>query len=266
MKTISIKLAYVTMVILAAASCKKSSTTDPTNSTNATTNTTVTNIPTVGTGVPAVYKKIYNAKDIYVDGNFLIIKTTSLPDHKSPYYKGTQWAATQYEAYNGTNPLWNQNPNTIAESDLTFKIPLNPVVATTHTSTPLGPIGVAVNGVPLFNQYAAGGSPLTGEINSFDQYNGHPQQQGQYHYHAEPYYITANKGKGALVGFLLDGFPVYGPLEGTKTITNSDLDVYHGHFAVTADYPAGIYHYHTTTADPYINGNQFYGTAGTVSQ
>jgi hypothetical protein len=34
---------------------------------------------------------------------------------------------------------------------------------------------------------------------------------------------------------------------------------------VTADYPGGIYHYHITLEDPYINGNGFYGNAGTVS-
>jgi hypothetical protein len=265
MKTLSINLATVILLFIALAACKKT-TTQPAAATTTTTSTTVLTTPTIGTGLPAVYKKIYNAKDVYIDGNYVVIKVTSLPDHKSPYYKGTQWAATMYEAYNGTNPLWNQNPNIIAESDVTFKIPLNPVMATTHTATPMGPMGVAINGVPIFNQYAAGGSPLTGEINSFDQYNGHPQQQGQYHYHAEPYYLTTKKGKDALIGFLLDGFPVYGPLEGTKTITNADLDAYHGHFAVTADFPAGIYHYHTTAADPYINGNQFYGTPGTVSQ
>jgi len=217
-------------------------------------------------GIPGVYKKIYNATDMYVQGNYLVVKVTCLPDHKSPYYQGTQWEAAKYEQYNGSNSRWRKNPNSIEEKDIIFRIPLNPVMATSHSATPMGPMGVAINGVPIFNQYAAGGSPLTFEINSFDQYNGHPQQQGMYHYHAEPYYLTAGKGKDALIGFLLDGFPVYGPLENGKTITNSELDAYHGHFGATADYPNGIYHYHTTTADPYINGNEFYGTPGTVSR
>ena len=254
-------LLSISACFIAIISCKK----DNTNTTDSNV-TSVLSTPTYGTDVPAVYKKIYNAKEIYIQSGYVVIKTSTLPDHKSPYYRGTKWATAQYEAYNGTNPLFNQNPNIIAESTFTFKIPLNPVVATTHSSTPMGPMGVAINGVPIFNQYAAGGSPLTGEINSFDQYYGHPQQQGMYHYHAEPYYLTAQKGKEALMGFLLDGFPVYGPNEGGKAITNADLDVYHGHTAVTADYPAGIYHYHTTAADPYINGNQFYGTPGTISQ
>jgi signal peptidase I len=217
------------------------------------------------TTVPDVYKKIYGATDIYIDGDNVVIKSTGLPDHKSPYYEGTQWS-NLYEAYDGTNPNWSQNPNVIAEFNYTFTIPLYPAEASVHSATPGGPIGVSLNGVPFFNQYAAMNSPLTTEINSFDQYNGHPQQQGAYHYHVEPTYLTATKGDTALLGFLLDGFPVYGPVENGQTITDADLDAYHGHFGVTADYPNGIYHYHITSEDPYINGDGFYGTAGTVSQ
>ena len=131
----------------------------------------------------------------------------------------------------------------------------------------MGPIGVAINGVPLFNQYAAGGSKLSGEIVSFDQYWGHPQMQGQYHYHVEPKYLTTVKStKSSLMGFLLDGFPVYGPEENGAVVTNATLDVYHGHTSATGDYPNGIYHYHFTSVDPYLNGSGFYGTAGTVTQ
>jgi hypothetical protein len=215
--------------------------------------------------LPDVYKKIYGATDIYIEGSFVVIKTKGRPEHKSPYYKGTSWESTLYEAYNGTNPNFSQNPNKIAEQNITFKIPLTPAADAAHSATPLGPIGVSLNGVPFFNQYAGPNLPLTNEINSFDQYYGHPQQTGQYHYHAEPYYLTTNKGKDALLGFLLDGFPVYGPLENGKTVSTSDLDAYHGHTSVTADYPSGIYHYHTTSTDPYINGSGYYGKAGTVS-
>jgi hypothetical protein len=153
------------------------------------------------------------------------------------------------------------------EQTLTFKIPVNPAEASTHASTPGGPIGVALNGVPFFNQYAAMSSPLEAEMVSFDQWWGHPQQQGQYHYHVEPLYLTSVKATdSSLIGFLLDGFPVYGPVELGDTITNAMLDVYHGHFLATHDFPNGIYHYHITSELPYINGNGFYGTAGSVSQ
>jgi hypothetical protein len=189
-----------------------------------------------------------------------------MPDHKSVYYNSSN---SLYENFSGTtfgNNKFNKNPNTINPQRLTFKIPLNPTVASSHVSTPLGPIGVALNGVPIFNQYAGPNQPLTGEIASFDQWWGHPQQSGQYHYHIEPLYLTTIKAtKSSLLGFLLDGFPVYGPQENGQTVTNAMLDAYHGHTAVTADYPNGIYHYHITDADPFINGSGFYGTAGTVS-
>ena len=232
---------------------------------------TTTSSGNTTTALPDVFKKFASTiqgttLQVYVDGDYVVIKTNGLPDHKSPYYKGTQWASTMYEAYNGTNPAWSQNPNTIASQSLVFKIPLNPSKSSSANDTPLGPMGVAINGVAIFNQYAAGRVALTSEINSFDQYNGHPQQNGQYHYHVEPTYITTNKGKDALLGFLLDGYPVYGPTENGKTLVSADLDTYHGHTGVTADYPNGIYHYHITADAPYINGVGFYGTPGTVTQ
>jgi hypothetical protein len=201
-----------------------------------------------------------------LDGDYIVIKSTGLPDHKSPYYKGTQWQDSLYEAYNGTNTSFMAAPGHIAQQSLSFRIPLNPTEATTKTSTPLGPIGISLNGVPFFNQYNGQGNPLTVEINSFDEWDGHPTPTNAYHYHVEPTYLTARVGESALLGFLLDGFPVYGPVENGKTMTDADLDSYHGHFGATADYPNGIYHYHITAAAPYINGGGFYGTPGTVSQ
>jgi hypothetical protein len=246
-------LAVVLLSIVAIAACKKDDGT--------------TGTPTV-TALPDVYKKIYGATDVYVDGTYVVIKSKGLPDHKSPYYKSTQWESTLYEAYNGTNSAYFSNNAPIQQQSLTFKIPLTPTVPANHQATPLGPIGVSLNGVPFFNQYAGNGAALgPQEYNTFDQYNGHATpMNGGYHYHAEPLWISLNKGKSALMGFLLDGFPVYGPMENGQLVTNSNLDVYHGHTSVTTDYPNGIYHYHITSNDPYINGNGFYGVPGTVSQ
>jgi hypothetical protein len=183
-----------------------------------------------------------------------------LPDHKSAYYPTTN---ALYESYSGTTFGGNtfvKNPNSIIEQTATIKIPLNPIVASTHAARPLGAIGVAINGVALFNQYAGpNNQALTGEIATFDKYYGHPQQQGVYHYHVEPLYLTTVKStKSGLIGFLLDGFPVYGPQEENGTVvTNASLDVYHGHTHATVDYPNGIYHYHFTDEAPYLNGNGF---------
>lgn len=243
---------FVALFVL-LCSCKKSDSDTSTN-TNA--------------EIPEVYKKIYGAKDMYVEGSYLVIKSVDLPDHKSPYYKGTQWESSKYEAYNGSNTSYFSNNVSIQQQSLTFKIPLNPKAATNHQATPLGPIGVSLNGVPFFNQYAGNGAALGAmELNTFDQYNGHATPMGgTYHYHSEPLWLTSSKGKSSLMGFLLDGFPVYGPTENGATITNADLDAYHGHTSATSDYPNGIYHYHITSNDPYINGNGYYGTPGTISQ
>lgn len=215
------------------------------------------------TGLPSAYAKFTSAVTVTQDGDNVVIRATGVPDHKSVYFASTD---SRYEPYTGTNKNFSSNGFQIVEQQLTFRIPVNPKAATTHASTPLGPIGIAVNGVPIFNQYNGQNRPLTVEINSFDQYNGHPQQTGQYHYHVEPLGITQKNGSSALIGFLLDGFPVYGPIENGKRITNADLDELHGHVGATADYPKGIYHYHVTNEDPYINGAGFYGTPGTIGR
>ncbi|MFN3381436.1 MAG: YHYH protein [Runella zeae] len=254
MKTMMKKGVIMLCAIIVLVSCNKedTSTTTP-----------------VSTEVPAVYKKVYGATSITSDGTYIYFKTKNLPDHKSPYYATTN---PLYEAYNGSTFGGNEfkkNPNTISEYNATVKIPLNPKVDASHPATPLGAIGIALNGVALFNQYAGpNNQALTGEIASFDKYYGHPQNTGVYHYHVEPLYLTTVKSKkSGLMGFLLDGFPVYGPQEenGT-TVTSSMLDAYHGHTHATVDYPNGIYHYHFTADSPYLNGNGYYGTPGTVTQ
>ncbi|MEZ5016708.1 MAG: YHYH protein [Flavipsychrobacter sp.] len=267
-KAIMFPVMAIALSLLALVACNKTEENSVVPSTNATSTVDdpTDNNPTISGGVPDVYKKIYGATNISIDGDYVVITCNGLPDHKSPYYQGTQWDAAMYEAYNGSNSAFHLNPNRISQANLVFRIPLNPTEASAKRSTPMGPMGVSLNGVPFYNQYAAGGAPLTGEINSFDQYNGHPQQMGGYHYHIEPLFLTANHGKEGLMGFLLDGFPVYGPEENGQTVVSSSLDAYHGHSHATADYPDGIYHYHLSADAPYLNGDGFFGNAGTVAQ
>jgi len=214
----------------------------------------------ISADAPAFYKNFGNGVNVSVEGGFVVITSRNVPDHKSPYFGA---GTVNYEAYNGTNAQFNLNPNRIVEQQLKLRIPITQTRLTTPSPTPLGPIGIAINGVAIFNQYAAGNQPLTGEINSFDQYNGHPAPQGEYHYHVEPKYLTRNS-REALVGVLLDGYPVYGPMENGALVLTSSLDAAHGHVGVTKEFPQGIYHYHTTSDAPYINGTGFAGTPGTV--
>ncbi len=248
------KISLLFLLSIAIVSCKEDeSTSNPTNNSE----------------IPAVYLKVYGATSITTDGTFIYFKTKALPDHTSSYYPTTD---PLYENYVGTTFggfTFNKNPNSIIEQNATVKIPMNPAEASTHSATPLGAMGIALNGIPFFNQYAGpNNQALTSEIVSFDKYYGHPQQNGVYHYHVEPIYLTTVKStKSGLMGFLLDGFPVYGPQEENgNTVTNADLDVYHGHTHATIDYPNGTYHYHFTTEAPYLNGNGFFGTPGTITQ
>jgi hypothetical protein len=233
------------------------------------TNNTGDKNPSTDAEILALYEsKFYGAADVYLEGNFVIVEATAVPDHKSPYFKGTEWESTMW--INDTRPSFQQAPNNkVATINFRFKLPKNPTEDASKTSLGTATIGIAVNGVPLYNQYAAMNSPITptsGEYLSFDLYGGHPTPTNEYHYHIEPNYITADKGKDAFIGFLLDGFPVYGPVEDGETLVSSDLDAYHGHEHATDEYPEGIYHYHITADSPYINGNGFFGVAGSFTK
>ncbi len=249
LKTVSISLALV-FSMLSCSSSSEDETTDP----------TVTQYDIT----PILSKFNGTGLTVSTSGNTVTFTTQNLPDHKSPYWPTNN---ALYEAYNGTNASFNLNPNRISSQNISISVPLNPKEASNKQATALGPIGISVNGVVFYNQYAGpNNQALTNEINSFDQYLGHPQQFGQYHYHVEPTYLTGQFGDSAFLGLLADGFPVYGPVENGSTITNSDLDDYHGHTGVTADFPNGIYHYHITpNEDPYINGNGYFGTPGNIT-
>lgn len=234
-----------------------------------------------------LYAKLYNLTSIDTSGaSSIIVKTTDVPDHKSPFF-GVGNA--KYEAYTGDNPSFSTKINlngtisdpTLLSQSLTFTIPRYPVVASTHTSTTGGPIGFGRNGVAFYNQYNGVNAALDElEINNADQYLGHPTPTAagaQYHYHYEPKYLTSKFGTSSFLGFLLDGFPVYGPYENGVKITTAMLDSYNGHVSTTEDYPNDkIYHYHVISAAsstaavlklaaPYINGGKYYGAKGTVN-
>lgn len=257
-KLISVtRTSFVHLALLAGAALlttmctgESATTTSPSSSTSSTTSGSST------TTLPAAYARFGGSATVTLDGSTVVIRTTDLPDHPSPYF-GT--GSANYEAPTAGVQV---NPNRIATQNIVFRIPASPVAATA-SDTPLGPMGVATNGVVLFNQYAAGRVPLTSEILSFDRFNGHPTPQSQYHYHVEPLWLTASKGKATYIGVLLDGFPVYGTVDDNGTAP-TDLDSCNGHTGVKADYPQGIYHYHVTSAPPYIAGC-FHGAPGTVT-
>jgi len=219
---------------------------EPTTTATGTTGTTTTS---GGGALQAMFDLFSSSVEIFLDGDTVVIRTDDVPDHPSPYFPTT---SPLYEAPPSTMVV---NPNRIATQNFTLRIPASPAVSS-PSETDLGAIGVATNGVVLFNQYAGrtatGFLPLDNEIATFDPNNGHPAQRGDYHYHFEPVWLTQGN-PSALIGVLLDGFPVYGPVDESGSVP-SDLDMCNGHEHATSLFPEGIYHYHTTTAFPYISG------------
>lgn len=154
----------------------------------------------------------------------------------------------------------------VVASPIDQTITLNPVLADEPTDTPLGIIGVAISGAQLFNDYEDQDRAFVAVDDNFsidgvffvDSCNGHPLAlaadgtgSGDYHYHGVPYCITdaidTDGEHSRILGFLLDGFPFYGPQDvDGAIITSDDLDECSGHVGPTPEFPDGIYHYHLT--------------------
>jgi len=202
---------------------------------------------------------------ITTSGDNIIIKSDGRPNnHKSPYWG---LGNALYEAFPSGHAA---NPNTMKAQNYTMTIPAKPAASTSHEATGLGAIGMALNGVPIFNNQEGPNTSLdAGTITSFDGAGAHPAQQGDYHYHVTGTYTTQDDAN--LVGFLRDGFPIYGRKckDGSYP---SDLDTYGGHTKATAEFPNGIYHYHTSNTN-YLNtgcyilkSGSYYGSKGTFTQ
>ncbi len=125
-------------------------------------------------------------------------------------------------------------------------------------------VGLAVNGVPIFSNFAAPGDDIYVEAKSFDRCGGHPQMTGAYHYHGEPYAISYDDDH--LIGVMRDGYPVYGRKDPGGAAPT--LDAAGGHTGLTPDSPSTpVYHYHlnqqTSTTAGTAGQMQWFLTTGT---
>ncbi|MGB8816460.1 MAG: YHYH protein [Rhizobiaceae bacterium] len=173
----------------------------------------------------------------------------ALPDHGTgdfPIKPGT--AAYAYDT----------NPNSIREKNLIIRLPARPELLPQPMCAP-GAIGILLSGAVLFSGLdAPGRDAVAHEIQ--DGCDGHPQPSGIYHYHnlsacAEG--AAKKEEHSPLAGYAIDGFGIYGRHgEGGKKLTNSNLDVCHGHsHEIVWDGTAtSMYHYHATDEFPYVAG------------
>lgn len=171
-----------------------------------------------------------------------ILKTNSLPAHHTGIFPIKR-----------TDPAYkiDPNPNTIKSQQFTFQLPLSPLATPEPQCVSMGPVGIMTNGVLLYNALdAAGRDAVAHEVQ--DSCDGHPQSQGQYHYHGFSRCLTSMKAD-TVIGYALDGFGITGPQKNDGTFyTSEDLDECHGitseilwdgkktvmyHYVMTADYP-----------------------------
>jgi hypothetical protein len=148
-------------------------------------------------GLPA------NVQRVRYSDNYVYVNASGIPDY--------------------TIGPWAGNPNSPTNQNFLFKIARHPVVNNgTKTATGLGPIGVWVNGVALFNALDAHSynnrniwhqDAVYVEAPSFDGCLGHPAPFGAYHHHQNPrcLHIADGTVHSPILGFAYDGFPVYGP-------------------------------------------------------
>ncbi len=186
-----------------------------------------------------IAKQFHKNVKVSFTNSDMIIQSNGIPDHETGHFPNAD------------------NPNTIRPQNYRFVIPLHPQRAETTTPTPMGPIGVAINGVPFFNQYNAlrqnAVAGPTAEV--FDSCCGHPDEMGRYHYHKYPVCVhnpfedQEQPGKHSpLIGYAFDGYAIFGP-NGENGGPPTDLDECNGH----TDSQRG-YHYHVTAGYPYILG------------
>ncbi len=160
---------------------------------------------------------------------------------------------------------YDANPNRIAAQSLNYALPYNPVAAASPGCLSGGRIGVALNGVSIFDALDAVGHDAVAREGQ-DSCHGHPDQSSTYHYHGWLFACVPDSGSAgqnsSLLGYALDGFGIYGPWYNGKILTTADLDQCHGTTSLVTWHGAAvsIYHYVATYDFPYTLGC-YHGTA-----
>jgi YHYH protein len=148
------------------------------------------------------------------------------------------------------------NPNSIQTQRVRYALPAAPTPAAQPSCVPMGPIGIALNGVAIFNALDDGGrDAVAHEVQ--DLCDGHPQPTGQYHYHGPSPCMPQASARDALVGYALDGFGITSMFDAEGHIyTNADLDACHGLTSpiIWDGKTVSMYHYVLTQEFPYTVG------------
>ncbi|WP_170110412.1 YHYH protein [Flavilitoribacter nigricans] len=190
---------------------------------------------------------------ITLDGNGnRIIAGNALPDHPTgifPIQRGS--IAFRYDG----------NPNIISEHEVYYVLPAMPKVAQLPACVFFGPSGISLSGSAIYHGASTLGNDAAAH-EMLDRFGGHTDGTERYHYHfpapdLQDHIHPHSAGHSALMGYMLDGFGIYGPYgEDGALLSSADLDECHGHtHPVLWDGElVELYHYHWTYDFPYNIG------------
>jgi len=190
---------------------------------------------------------------VALDGNGnRIITGNNLPNHPTGVFPVEQ----------GTN-VWNydKNPNIISEHTLNYTLPAIPTEADEPSCVGFGPAGFSLTGAAIYHGASTLGTDAAAHEMP-DRFGGHTDGTERYHYHfpaqdLQDHIHTYEGGHAALMGYMLDGFGIYGPRgEEGEIMTSADLDECHGHAhdVMWDGETLDLYHYHWTYDFPYNIG------------
>jgi hypothetical protein len=239
---------------------------------------------TIAADAPEFFKRYFRCVTITTTATSVVVSTNALPPHRTNYYGTNHPNYEPFDTSRGSQ--YRANPNLLSSKQYAFTIPKNPVlrnltvtsamidgqVGSNTNEYPMGPAGVALDSVALFNPLAAPGDDIEDEKYTFDSFNAHPAPDGTYHYHTvtpgplevlELGGFTSNATPGSaaieLYGIMCDGTPVLGCKELDGSAPSGTLDAQGGHAHDLEDASdvvllAGRYHVHVC---PTSGGRKF---------
>lgn len=261
----SLLLLILGLAVMATLSaCGGSSNTDDPEITD----TPTTETPTTGctspvTELSSAFLEFVAAPNVTVvlsaDGCTIALESAGKPDHTSSYWDAGNASGLYVEPEDATLFNSQRSPGDIEDytNDFDLSVSVAPLKATTSSATPLGAIGIALSGGPIFNDSEGNGDVSIGVIQGLDRNGAHTGPQ-TYHYHLEPKAISNDDDK--LIGIIADGFFIFGRKCYSTGDYPTDLDASNGHTSVTlytgSSAEDAEYHYHVSN-ERYLGGDYY---------
>ena len=215
------------------------------------------------TSLPSIFLEFNTSPNVTAvlseDGCYVTLEANGKPNHTSSYWDASNESGLYVEPEDPSLFEQKRSPGDIEDYINVFQltVPIAPELASSPSSTPLGPIGIAISGAPIFNDSEGNGDVSLGVIQGFDRNGAHTGPQ-TYHYHLEPKAISYDDDR--VIGILSDCFFIYGRRCFSTVDYPTDPDESNGHVAVTqftgSTNEEAIYHYHVSS-ERYLNGDYY---------